>query len=501
MKVQSFSLNSDDEVVVKVVKEILNLFKISVEEDAQYQELKLENNRLSPPGEVPVKLLTRMTLVNNSGEAFVYEEENKSRFDEYERAAFHRLVKLNFYHLLRKNCNMPPAPWGILHGVRPTKIVHRFLKSGFDFQETVDRLIHDYEVSPEKASYITELSVRQIPFLDTAKDNLVSIYIGIPFCLSRCLYCSFPSYVLTNKKQLDDFMDAFAKDLYAAKQLVVQHGLEVQNIYIGGGTPTSLPDEYFDTMLKSVYEAFYGKEIREFTVEAGRPDSMSRGKINSMLAYRVNRVSVNPQTMNEKTLKRIGRNHTPQAIVEMYHDLKHAGIEQINMDLIIGLPGETVKDVDNTMKQIETLRPDDVTLHSLALKKGSALKMQLSDYELPDDDTAREMFDSAMGYISKWGLKPYYLYRQGYQSGQLENVGCCRPGAESMYNIQIMEERQTIIGIGGSATSKIVFPKTGRLKSVFMPKELSIYLEKTDLYIEKRRKMIDEAYGEQEEEN
>jgi oxygen-independent coproporphyrinogen-3 oxidase len=251
-------------------------------------------------------------------------------------------------------------------------------------------------------------------------------------------------------------------------------------------------------MLTAVRDAFFCEHTIEFTVEAGRPDSMSPEKIRTMADMKVTRVSVNPQTMQPRTLKRIGRNHTPEAIVTMFNDLRSAGIPEINMDLIIGLPGEGVADIEDTMKKIVALGPDDITLHSLALKRGSVLKMNLEEYELPDDKTCREMFHTAMSYIDKAGMKPYYLYRQGYMSGQLENVGCCRKGAESIYNIQIMEEHQTILGIGGAATSKVVNFREKRLKSSFNAKDLITYLRDIDIYIDKRAKLIAEAYGQPE---
>ena len=291
-------------------------------------------------------------------------------------------------------------------------------------------------------------------------------------------------------------MAVWKRDLDAAKAAVEKHGLKVQNIYIGGGTPTSLPDETFAEMLRLVYNAFYGPGVVEFTVEAGRPDSMSPAKIQAMCDYHVDRVSVNPQTMQARTLHRIGRNHTPEAVVQMFHELRDAGILHINMDLILGLPGETVADVEDTMQKITALEPDDITLHALALKRGSRLKMNLEDFELPDDATTQAMFDTAMRYVEAAGLKPYYLYRQGYMSGQLENVSCCRPGAEGMYNIQIIEEHQTIIGVGGAATTKVVNFKEKRMRSSFNAKDLTTYLNSVDKYIEKRAQLLESAYQE-----
>ncbi|WP_297568688.1 coproporphyrinogen dehydrogenase HemZ [uncultured Anaerovibrio sp.] len=494
MRVRKFTLNSEDQVVVKVVREILNLFKIDTDCDADFDWEELNIINKIRPDVLPI-VETTIDMTGTDGGKIHLVQEAEGRADERYAAGMHRLIKLNLYQLFRREFGFSPAPWGILHGVRPTKIVHRLLDNGLSRDMVVERLCHDYEASNEKAATITDMAIRQKPFLAKSDEKTVSIYVGIPFCLSRCLYCSFPANILPDKAGLDQFMAVFNKDLMAVKQAVRDYGFKVQSIYVGGGTPTSLPDKYFRDMLTNVWSAFYGADTVEFTVEAGRPDSMSEDKIRTMVDMHVTRVSVNPQTMQQRTLRRIGRNHTPEAIVDMFYNLRQAGIPEINMDLIIGLPGEGVADVRDTMEKIIALGPDDITLHSLALKRGSILKLNLDDYELPGDDTCREMFKTAMDYIYKAGLKPYYLYRQGYMSGQLENIGCCRAGAESMYNIQIMEERQTILGIGGAATSKVVNFRTNRLKSAFNAKDLITYLRDVDIYIDKRAKLIAEAYG------
>ena len=498
MQVQNFYLNSDKEVIVKIVREVLNLFKIQIVAEAaspDYRELSIENERLA--GEVP-RVRTSLCVVGMDGSQQSFCEESVAHGDEREGAAVHRLIKLNLYHLFRQNFSLPPAPWGIMHGVRPTKIVHRLIASGLAKDAAMARLMADYETSRKKAECITRLAFRQLPFLAQSDEHTVSIYVGIPFCLSRCLYCSFPSNILPGRDVLDRFMAAWKKDLAAVVAAVEKYHFHVQNIYIGGGTPTSLPDEYFAEMLHMVYNAFYGPGVAEFTVEAGRPDSMSPAKIQAMQECRVDRVSANPQTMQLRTLQRIGRQHTPEDIVQMFNDLRAAGIPSINMDLIVGLPGENAVDMADTMQKVIALHPDDITLHALALKRGSRLKLQLDEegsIEIPDDTTVQQMFQVAMDYVEQAGLAPYYLYRQGYMSGQLENVGCCRPGGEGMYNIQIMEEHQTILGIGGAATTKVVDFRAGRLKSAFNAKDLMTYLNDIDIYIEKRALLLEAAYG------
>jgi len=495
VKIRKFYLNSDKEVIVKIVKEILTLFKVQIaqaeDELCDCEWIKIENHIGNSD---PISVKTQFIMKREGAPETFYERFCIAKVDENPKAATHRLIKLNLYHIFLEELSMPAAPWGILHGVRPTKIVHRYIDANIKAEDISQRLQTDYEVSSLKAEAITKLAYKQRPFLQTSDTQTVSIYVGIPFCLSRCLYCSFPSNVLPKDLELQRFLAVLKKDLLAAKASVEKHRLKVQSIYIGGGTPTSLPDGYFNTLLDWVCEAFYTDATVEFTVEAGRPDSITPGKIESMMAHGVDRVSVNPQTMQAKTLKKIGRQHTPEAIVDMFKQFRLAKMKHINMDLIIGLPGETPEDVEDTMKKVVALEPDDITLHALALKKGSKLKMQIEDIDLPSDESVQKMFEIALYHVNKMELEPYYLYRQGYMSGQLENVGCSRKGAESMYNIQIMEEHQTIIGIGGAATTKVVHPVTQRLQTSFNAKDLTTYLNCVDKYIEKRSALLDEAF-------
>ncbi len=499
MKIRSLTINTRTEVIVKIVREVLTLFKAEIvgrTGEADYAQLSVVNRQL---GCEPPSVMTEVFLFTLDGlcERFAFSTEGAA--DELPRAAVHRAIKRNIYAFFRTHFAVPPAPWGILHGVRPTKIVHRWLRTGMTPEAITVRLQADYECSAGKARLITDVAVRQLPFLAQGDVRRVSIYVGIPFCLSRCLYCSFPSNLLPSEKKLRTFMEVLARDLAAAAKDVRTLGLTVESIYIGGGTPTSLPNDFFAEMLKMVYNAFYGSHIAEFTVEAGRPDSMSAEKIAAMKAYAVTRVSVNPQSMQEVTLRRIGRNHSPEDIVRMVREIRAALDVHINMDVILGLPGETAKDVGRTMAAVTALAPDDITLHALALKRGSnlRLKMETEHVELPSDAETQRMSAVAVRAVEEAGYRPYYLYRQGYMSGDLENVGYARAGAESIYNIKIMEEHQTIIGIGGAATTKVLGIRSGRMRSVFNAKDLRTYLRDIDIYIEKRRALLRAEYEEE----
>lgn len=497
MKIKNFYLNSKDQVVVKIVNEILNLFKIEVVDDLEkiekYHTFSVENTILEDGQKTRVR--TRFIARDNQEKSIEFFQEEQMQMDENIKPAVRRLIKRNLYDIFSKFLCMPLAPWGILHGVRPTKIVHKFIDRGFQQTAIVERLKNDYAVSAKKADLVTSLAFKQRSFLATSDYRKVSVYIGIPFCLSKCLYCSFTSYLLPQEEKLKQFLAVLYKDIAAAEAEIKKHKLNVQNIYIGGGTPTSLPNKEFDEFLNVVHEKFFMSETVEFTVEAGRPDSVNSGKIASMVRYGVNRVSVNPQTMQEKTLKHIGRKHTTQAIIELFDNFRQAGIKNINMDVIIGLPGEIADDVKDTMKRIEQLNPDNLTVHTLALKKGSRLKLNLDMYQLPDDETTLAMFDITAASAKTMNMEPYYLYRQGYMRGNLENIGYSKRGAEGLYNIQVMEERQTIIGIGPSATTKAIDTKHWTMETSFQPKDLITYIQNIDKYMQRRQVLLESLFS------
>ena len=498
---------ADSEVINKITREVLNLFKIN-------DELSIEND-------LTEDVVTTQLKIN--GKTFTMSD--KINPNEIERAEIHRLVKRNLYTIFVRDFGKEPAPYGIMHGVRPTKIIHRWIRSmqnaDCEMQNyLVERLKQDYLVSEEKANLLTEVAFRQIPILRNSDEKTISIYVGIPFCVTRCLYCSFPSNVLPSEKKINEFMSVLERDINAARIEIEKYQFKVQNIYIGGGTPTSLPNKYFAQMLDMVYNSFYSNEVAEFTVECGRPDTITPEKIAAMKSYKVTRVSVNPQTMQQRTLDIIGRRHTPEDIIVAFNELRASGNWQINMDLILGLPGENVEDVKDSVEKVLALNPDDVTVHALALKRGSRLQIKLDDdlsiisgkglkenfhllpdysqslrRNLPSDEEVREMARVADEMIRGRDYEPYYLYRQGYMSGQIENIGYCQEGAVGIYNVQIMDERQTIIGIGGAATTKVVDFKNNCLQSSFNAKDLITYIRDVDYYIDKRSKLLDEIYG------
>ena len=493
MIVKSFYLNSTREIIVKIVKEILVLFKVNIVEDAvyaDYDKLEIINNvsELNRCVETVLSLQKNEETVSFNRVAFLHADESL-------KAGINRLIKLNLYHIFCEDLRMKTAPWGILHGVRPTKIVHRFMENGLNREEVIHRLQKDYEVTVPKAGLITDIAYLQLPFLEKARDpRLISVYVGIPFCPSRCLYCSFPSSILPSSEITAKYLKTLAYEIGQIKSLIDEYDFKVQTIYVGGGTPTSLNENDFDDLLKLVANSFKGDFLEEFTVEAGRPDSITLAKAKSIVKCGAGRISINPQTMQDRTLYLIGRRHCADDIIRAFKEVHQAGIHHINTDLIIGLPGENEADAEDTISKVIDLKPDDITLHALALKKGSELKLIKDDIVLPDDETVQNMSAIMTKSIADYGLVPYYIYRQGYMSGQLENVGYSKKGSEGIYNIQIMGERQTILGVGGAATSKITYPGK-RLQTSFNAKDLHTYLNSIDKYIDRRALLLKETYG------
>ena len=506
MKIKNFKINSYDQVIVKITGEVLRAFHI--EEANEYEPVDFEKFEIFNEVRDNTTVKTRLVVKKNGVERKFKELANVNP-EEKLGAEIHRLIKRNLYKILTEDLKIAPIPYGIMHGVRPTKIVHRWLRGGFgvtshgviDKDRIARRLRNEYLTSFEKSELLTEVAVRQIPILNSADDKTIGIYVGIPFCVTRCLYCSFPSNILPDDKKVAEFMQVLTKDIKAAATEIKRYGFKVQSIYIGGGTPTALPEKFFAEMLKKVTAAFYSESVEEFTVECGRPDTIDNEKILLMKNCHVTRVSVNPQSMQQKTLDRIGRQHSIEDVAMKFAALHTIGKFKINMDLILGLPGETLEDVNDTLEKVLSMKPADITLHALAIKRGSPLQTQLADelhkledFELPDDAEVRKMADLAEKMLRENDYQPYYLYRQGYISGQIENIGYCKAGAEGIYNVQIMDERQTILGIGAAASTKVPDNEELRLQTSFNAKDLNTYLNDIDKYIENRAKTLAEVY-------
>ena len=395
------------------------------------------------------------------------------------------IIKRTIYELLMAETGIRPQ-WGLLTGVRPAKLISIMLEEGKSDEECMKVFVEDYLVMEHKAELALKVAKAEQKILQGNKPEEISLYIGIPFCPTRCLYCSFTAYPLHQyKNRVDEYLDAMFKELdwLAA----YSKNFIMKNIYIGGGTPTSLNEMQLERLLQKVEDLFHPDETMEYTVEAGRPDTITREKLRLMKEYRVNRISINPQTMNDKTLMGVGRKHTVEDIRRVFWEAREEGHENINMDLILGLPGENAEDVRNTMEEIMKLDPDNVTVHTLAVKRASRLREELDQHDMTTAETLESMLNIAAEYAEKMGMEPYYMYRQKNMVGNFENVGYCHPGKEGVYNVQIMEEKQTILAAGAGASTKTVDPETDRIERVFNVKSIEDYIGRIDEMIERKR--------------
>lgn len=381
--------------------------------------------------------------------------------------------------------------WGILTGIRPTKIVHKLLDEGMDIEQIMSVLNKQYCVSQDKAMLLLDITNKQRPILIKNNKQVISIYIHIPFCESKCLYCSFPSYIIDSCQAiLDDYIECLIMELTIIINLLRKKGIIIQTLYIGGGTPTALSSVQLERLLSAIDDLLENNPLDEYTVEGGRPDSFNTEKMMLLKMHRVNRISINPQTMNEDTLANIGRNHSVEQIISCYYAARKIGFDSINMDVIIGLPGEDTNSINYTMKQIAQLEPDNVTVHTLAIKRASRLKSSLEQYHLADSKNVEEMFDSCRKWIEAMGLQPYYLYRQKYMIGNLENVGYAKPGKQCIYNIQMMEEKQSIVAFGAGAVSKFYYAPEDRIERLANVKNVMEYIKRLQEMIDKKLKII-----------
>lgn len=384
--------------------------------------------------------------------------------------------------------------WGMLTGVRPTKLVMMNLEEGRTKEEIFQFLKEQYCVGEKKAELAYEIACREKALLDRLDcENGYSLYAGIPFCPSICSYCSFSSSPIDKwKDQVDRYLDALIKELKAVAEMT--EGKVLDTVYIGGGTPTTLEADQLDRLLRTIQENFDLDHVLEFTIEAGRPDSITREKLEVIRRYPVTRISVNPQTMQQKTLDLVGRRHTVEDVERIFHLARELGFDNINMDLIAGLPGETAEDMQDTLKRIEKLHPDSLTVHALAIKR--AAKFGQEGRIMNQGAEITQMVDDAAECAKRMGLVPYYLYRQKNIAGNFENVGYAEEDKAGIYNILIMEEQQSIFACGaGSTTKRVRTTLEGEgghyIERCENIKDVKQYVERIDEMIERKKELFE----------
>ncbi len=401
-----------------------------------------------------------------------------------------KVTALCVFHMLTEFTGRQPY-WGILTGVRPLKLIHHLIEQGLEERELINTLYSQYRINHNKAKLLIETARNQKPVLLNTKNNLVSIYIHIPLCTTKCLYCSFPSAVIDRCRELiDPYLDCLILELQQIIGILIEQRSEIQSIYIGGGTPTALSLPQLKRLLEAIAGLLQGQQIQEYTVECGRPDSIHESNLSLLKSFGVGRISINPQTMNEETLIKIGRKHSVQQVISKFHMARDMGFDCINTDIIVGLPHEDMHHIEKTMEAIACLEPDNVTVHSLAIKRASRLKESLEEYPLISDDVANDMLQVCVRWVKDMGLIPYYLYRQKYTVGNLENVGYTKPGKACIYNIQMMGERQTIWAFGAGAVTKIYYPHEGGIERIPNVKDIREYINRIEEMVYKKKKVL-----------
>lgn len=397
-----------------------------------------------------------------------------------------------------KDLTKEEYPWGILVGIRPSKIALKYLEEGKTEEEIIEIFEKKHLASKEKAKLCIEIAKTEVSFVNNNSKN-ISIYIGMAFCPTRCFYCSFAANpIMGNKKLVSPYIEALIYEIKEMKKYVDERNLNIETVYFGGGTPTAVSNEEFELVMKEAYNAFVkSRGLKEFTVECGRPDSITKEKLETMKKFNVTRISINPQTMNDETLKMIGRGHNSKDVIEKFELARNMGFNDINMDMIIGLPGEGIKEVLHTKEEILKLHPDSLTVHGLSLKRASILYENFilkKGIQVKKQAELADMYKESRILATNLGLQPYYMYRQKNMVGNMENLGYSKKGAECIYNIQMIEDKQTIIALGADAVSKVVFLEEGRIERFANIKDVREYCNRIEEMVEGKKKLLDTLY-------
>lgn len=401
-----------------------------------------------------------------------------------EKRALKRLCKQTLYDLCKDVTGMTP-PWGSLTGIRPTRLVYEAMEHGAALDAACAQVGAEFDVSAEKLALLRDIVTVQSQLLPP-EDGAVDVYVGIPFCTTRCAYCSFLSGELGRGKLVEPYLAALFQEMEAGAQLLAESGRRLRAVYVGGGTPTALNADQLRRLLHLLMKRFPGAV--EYTVEAGRPDTLTPEKLALIREAGVRRISINPQTMNDKTLQIIGRRHTVAQVYEAYAMAREAGFRHINMDVIAGLPGEDLADFERTMAGARELKPESLTVHTLAIKRSSVL--HLENAPLPPAELAAEMVRMGHAAAAELGMLPYYLYRQKNMAGNQENVGYALPGHACQYNVDIMEETTHILALGAGGISKRIYPEQGRIEREPNVSNIEQYIARVEEMVGRKRRLF-----------
>lgn len=390
-------------------------------------------------------------------------------------------------------------PWGTLIGIRPSKKALELLQEGYSEEDIIESFKDKHVTREDKARLCIDVAKFERNIVNKNKNN-ISVYIGMPFCPTRCLYCSFAASPIESCKDIvEPYLQALSHEIKEISNYIKGKKLNIECVYFGGGTPTSVNDEQFEFIMKCIYEAFCEhNKVHEFTVECGRPDSITFDKLSTMKKYGVHRISINPQTMNDDTLKLIGRTHSVDSVIEKFTMARQLGFNNINMDLIVGLPGEKISHIIKTCDKILEIQPDSITIHGLSIKRASKLRENMLNnyrFEIPGQEELNKMYEHTVELSKKLHMHPYYMYRQKNMVGNMENVGYTIPGCQGIYNIQMIEEKQTIIALGADAVCKVVFLEENRHERFANVKDVREYIKRVDEMIQKKIALLETLYS------
>ena len=440
----------------------------------------------------------------DNGEFIVNIEEDKINFsygDYYNEASLGENIKEDIKRLIfssLRDITNDYYPWGILVGIRPSKIALKYLEEGKSEEEIIEIFQNRHLASEEKAKLCIEVAKKEKEFVNKDEKN-IAIYIGMAFCPTRCFYCSFTANPIgASKKLVNPYLEALTYEIREMKKYVDERGLKIESVYFGGGTPTAVNNEEFEAIMKEIYNAFVNnRDLYEFTVECGRPDSITIEKLETMKKYNTTRISINPQTMNDKTLKMIGRGHSSGDVIEKFNLARELGFDDINMDMIIGLPGEGIKEAEYTAEELLKLKPDSLTVHGLSLKRASILYENFilkKGIQIKKQEELSSMYEISRKLAESLDIKPYYMYRQKNMVGNMENLGYSKEGKECLYNIEMIEDKQTIIALGADAVSKVVFLEDNRIERFGNVKDIKEYANRIKEMVEEKKKLLDTLY-------
>ena len=396
-------------------------------------------------------------------------------------------IKREIFHKLSTSTGLRPE-WGILTGIRPVKLCGELIDAhGLDEARRV--LKNEYLIDDSKIDMIVKMYDYQIASFGKAKENSVGMYIGIPFCPTRCLYCSFISSQAENEK-LEAYVDTLIEEIKEIGLRLDNSKFHIESLYIGGGTPTTLNENQLNRLLDAINKYLDIHSIKEYTIEAGRPDTINLEKLKIIKAHGCERISINPQSMKPETLVTIGRSHTPLEIEKAFELAHSLDFNSINADLIAGLPGEELSDFDASLEKIIGLGADNITIHSLAVKRASRLKDEDPVFHYKQSNITNSMTAKGFETLCNRGFEPYYLYRQKHMAGAGENIGYCKPEKAGLYNIRIMDEHQSILALGAGAISKRFYPEENRLERIPNVSNVGHYINRLDEMIERKDKMF-----------